>query len=129
MCEFVSYIEKNDHVYFLTRELIYNTPRGDIVRTQCSEDDMPGHGAIRLYFDLSQNEGRNIEITDFSSPNNFPDAIAKAIKNGEFRGLVPIPSKLLRKPLKDKYRADVKPLDDKYWNLFAIPENRTPAWK
>jgi hypothetical protein len=86
-----------------------------VVQERCSQDDLQGHGAIRLYFDLQQDEGKNFECTDFSKPDKFPRVIIRAIKSGAFKGMVAIPEKLLIKPLDDKYQADRKSLYDKYW--------------
>ena len=85
MCEFISWIEKNGNVYFLTTPLV-EIERGRTLLRDSWEDRM-GHGAIRLMFGLEQDEGQNRECTDFSSPDNFPRAIAQAIKNGEMRGM------------------------------------------
>jgi len=117
MCEFVSAVKTKDKhgkdkYYFLTHELIHNTPRGELLQKKYGGDDLIGHSAIREYFDLIG--GENWECTDFSTPKNFPAVIVKAIKRGEFRGFG-TPKGLLTKPLDDKYRADRKPLNDKYW--------------
>ncbi len=123
MCEFLSWIKKGEKVYFLTKELI-ESERGKTVLRD-SKEDITGHGAIRLFFGLEQDEGKNKECVDFSTPANFPESIVKAIKATEFN-CFPLPRGLLlkslddkywadRNPLDDKYRADLKSLDDKYW--------------
>jgi len=170
MCEFVSWVEKGDKVYFLTHDLIHSTPRGEIIQKRFQGVGEPlGHSAIRAYFEIDG--GRDKECTDFSTPDNFPEPIAEAIKNGEMRGFG-CPKGLLlprhriawmarckaldddywarikaldadyeakRKPsdddymvrsktLADNYLAKRKTLNDEYWDLFAKPENRNPAW-
>ena len=119
MCEFISWIEKDigrdKKILFLTYDQIYNTPRGEILRGEVgseSPQDFYGHAAIRKYFDFLEG-GMEKECSDFSSPANFPDVISKAIKMGEFRGFI-LPAGLLRKPLDDRYQADLKSLDDRY---------------
>lgn len=85
MCEFLSWVEKDKKIHFLTPELIYSTPRGKALQKFCqSTEDYLGHGAIKFYFDVEG--GENKECTDFSIPDNFPPKIVKAIKSGDFKG-------------------------------------------
>ncbi len=132
MCEFCSWIEKGTgekkKILFLTATQIFETKKGKTLFKAFTADDLTGHGAIRRYCGLEQDEGKNKECTDFSSPANFPVAIARGLIAGDFKH-APVPRGLLTKTLDDKYWADRKPLDDKYWDLFAIPENRTPTWQ
>jgi len=103
MCEFVSWIEKGDKVYFLTGEQVFNTRKGEALQKWCgSPDDYIGHGAIRHYYGLEQDEGTNKECTNFSTPKNFPSVISEAIKNGKMRGLA-IELQLLTKPAFAEY--------------------------
>ncbi len=117
MCEFLSAVrttDKNgkDKYYFLTYNLIHNTPRGELLQAKYGGDDLFGHSAIREYFELDD-KGENWEQTDFSTPKNFPSVIVKAIKCGEFRGFL-LPRGLLSQPLDDDYNAKRKPLNDDY---------------
>jgi len=150
MCEFMSWVEKGGKVYFLTHDLILNTPRGEIIQKRFYGDGEPiGHSAIRAYFGIRG--GKDKECTNFSTPDNFPEPIAEAIKNGEMRGFG-CPEGLLlpkiydeyeakrmtlydsiiywaeRKLLNNGYKAERKLPRDEYWDLFAKPENRNPAW-
>ena len=128
MCEFISWVEKDGEIYFLTDKMVYGTIKGRELRKFCgNSEDYIGHGAIRHYFDDLQG-GENKECTDFLSPKNFPPLIVQAIKDGEF-GRLGQPKGLLCKPLYDDYESKRKPLYDDFWRLFANPENRTPAWK
>jgi len=111
MCEFLSWIEKGDKVYFLTKAQI-DSPQGEAVKKRFpGEGELIGHSAIRAYYDIDG--GKEKEQTDFSSPDNFPKEIIEAILKGKF-GYIPVPKGILKKPLDDKYSADQKPLDDKY---------------
>jgi len=115
MCEFVSWIEKGKKIYFLTGEQVFHTDKGQSLRTWCgSVDDYVGHGAIRYFYGLEQDEGVNKEGTTFSRPDSFPEVIVSALKRGDFKGF-PLPRGLLKKLLDDKYQADRKLLEDKYW--------------
>ena len=103
MCEFISWKEfDGGYVLFLTAKDIYETKRGrELQEYSGSEDDLTGHGAIDFFYDL-KGKGKNKECTDFSTPDNFPPAIVRAIKAGEFRGLG-IAKELLTAPAWAKY--------------------------
>ena len=147
MCHFVSTVERRRHVYFLTHDLVYETEKGKLLREWCARsDDLKGHGAIRFYFGLEQDEGKNQEYTDFSSPANFPPIIATAIKQGKMRGIGYSLSLLNAHALaKHDSTCYVVVVEYKcvsavsyaeyerirggvFWDIFAIPENRNPAW-
>ena len=44
--------------------------------------DISGHGAIENYYPELAGKGENKECVDFSTPNNFPKEIVRAIKSG-----------------------------------------------
>jgi len=113
MCEFMSWVEKGDKVYFLTYDLIHNTPRGEIIQKRFPGYGEPlGHSPIRAYFGIRGGEDK--ECTDFSTPDNFPEPIAEAIKNGEMRGFG-CPEGLLLPKIYDDYEAKRKASIDDYW--------------
>ena len=167
MCEFVSWIEtpgkRGPVILFLSAEALA-TPKG----LEIAPDDRLGHGAIRQYYGLAQDEGTNHECVDFSSPSNFPAEIVRALKRGEFRGLG-TPKGLLsaatwaeyqqirqtalaeyeqtrqpayaeyervRQPALAEYQQACQPAYAEYqradrnafWDLWAVPANRSPAW-
>lgn len=160
MCEFVSWIEYKDTLYFLTaRELA--TQEGRALRKYLGTaflNDVCGHGAIRHYYQIPQNKGRNHECTDFSSPDNFPAEIAAVIKAGDFIG-VGFSEYLLTKKALAEYervrapaRAEYERVRDRaldecervrapalaeyervrgqyFWKLFADLKNRIEAWR
>jgi hypothetical protein len=133
MCEFVSWIEKGNKVLFLTHDLIFNTDKGKKLQDWCRNgDDYTGHGAIRYYFGLEQDEGTCRECTNFSTPKNFPKVIVKAIKNGGMRGLGE-PSHLLTKQAWAKYQkvrqpawAEYEKAQQQAWAEYEKVER--PAW-
>ena len=113
MCEFISWVEKEGRVYFLTQDLIHNTPRGDeIQRRFPGSGEIIGHAAIRAYFELDES-GVSKEQTDFGTPNNFPPVIVEAIKKDELRG-DGFPQGLLLTNLYDDYKTKRKLIDDDY---------------
>ena len=148
MCEFVSYIKKGNKVLFLTNELVFHTEKGKKLQEWCkNNEDYTGHGAIRWYYGLEQDIGEDHECADFSTPDNFPDVIVRAIKNGKFRG-IGSDSRLLSEAAWVEYekvcgaalaeyeevcgaaRAEYEEVcDDTFWDLFDIPGNRNPNWK
>ncbi len=162
MCNFASWIEHDNKVYFLTGNQVFNTLRGKALQEWCrNPDDHVGHGAIRYYYDLAEGVGENKECENFSKPGNFPPEIVKALKNGAMRG-APMPRGLLidaiyakcqpeLDAIKAKWQAELDAIDAKrqakydaikakwqpelnaiyakFWDLFAIPENRAEAWR
>jgi len=159
MCEFISWIEKGDKVYFLTGKQVFETKKGkEVIQKQCGVEDYIGHGAIRLYYGLEQDEGKNRECNCFTKPDNFPSPIIRAIKRGDMRGmgepegLLTAPAEKAYQeakatawkayheataPAEKAYQEATAPAEKAYqeatatafWDLFAIPENRNPAWR
>ena len=157
MCEFVSWIEKDSEVVFLTGDDVFRSKRGKELQSYSgSSDDLYGHGSIRWYYNFKGGQQR--ECTDFSSPSNFPKVIVDAIKNGSMRGLG-LPRELLSKSAYAKYEKIVRPalaeydkiqqsawaeyekikqsayaeynkiVQPAFWDLFADVKNRSEAWK
>ena len=86
MCEFISWIEYKDNIYFMDDTKL-NTKEGrELIKYLGNQyaDDIKGHGAIRHYYPEIKDKGVNKECADFSSPNNFPPEIVEAIKRGIF---------------------------------------------
>jgi len=101
MCNFLSWIEKGDKVYYLTHDLIHSTPRGDMIQKRFPGDgELIGHSAIRAYFEIDG--GTDRECENFSSPSNFPAEIVAALKDGKFWGMG-TPGGLLTKPALAEY--------------------------
>ena len=112
MCEFVSWIEKDDIVVFLTGEDVFNTKQGRELQKYCgNSDDYTGHGAIRHYYNFEG--GIDKECTDFSQPANFPKEIIDAIKSGKMRGLG-LDGQLLTKQALAKYKKIQQATLDEY---------------
>jgi hypothetical protein len=126
MCEFLSCVktkDKNgtDKYYFLTHDLIHNTPRGEIIQKKYpGQGELVGHAAIRECFELRSNEGENWECDDFSTPDNFPSIIVKAIKRGEFRGFGEPKGLLSAAPYK-AYQEATAAADKAYQEAMAAP--------
>jgi hypothetical protein len=153
MCEFVSFIEYKDDVWFLTNDCL-RTKEGKALRKYLGDqftNDIRGHGAIRRYYGIPKDKGVNEEITRFDTPNTFPPKIVEAIKDGAFSMISPLPMGILRQPLyadyyakrqlldADRYAkrqlldadyyAKLKPLDVATWKLIADRENRIEVWQ
>jgi cell division septum initiation protein DivIVA len=122
MCEFISYIEKNGEVLFLTGDDVFNTKRGKQLQKHCkSADDLTGHGAIRWYFGIDDKPlegGKERECTDFSSPANFPKPIVKAIKAGLMAGFKDgTPQELLTNTARAEYDKITNPARAEYLKI------------
>src|SRR4030042_1347517 len=91
----IAWIEKGDKYYFLTRKEV-DSPKGEALKLRFpGSGELIGHSEIRAYYEFD--DGVDRECTDFSTPDNFPEPIVKAIKEGEFRGFA-IPEGLLNQP-------------------------------
>ncbi|KKN33628.1 hypothetical protein LCGC14_0801660 [marine sediment metagenome] len=103
MCEFISWVEKGDKVYYLTYTQTHDTIKGKkLLKKYPGEGELVGHSAISDYYRLG-NSGEKKECTDFSTPNNFPNVIVQAIKNDKLRGMG-IAQQLLTGPVWAEYR-------------------------
>ena len=88
MCHFISWIDLEGQLYYLTSKEL-RSKRGRELKEYLGSayaEDVVGHGAIDWYFDL-KGRGVHKECMVFSSPANFPDEIVKAIKSGAFKGM------------------------------------------
>ncbi len=82
MCEFISWIEIDDKVLFLDDARMKEKERKMEVKYP-DKSEWQGHGAIRWYYGIADNNGVKKECINFSSPANFPPVIAEAIKNNQ----------------------------------------------
>ena len=117
MCEFISWIEYEDQILFLT-DADLNTKRGRELRDYLGkkfDEDIMGHGAIRFYYEIGQ-KGHNRECTNFLNPDNFPAVIQNAIKKGKFSkiGIPEVVNQVLTKSAKKEYDAVKRPAKEEY---------------
>ena len=137
MCQFCSWIEYKDDIYFLTSAEL-NTKEGRELRKYLGDqfyEDIKGHGAIDRYWGLN-GKGRHKECEDFSKPSNFPKLIQEAIKAGKFRG-IGVSEGLLTAPAGKAYqeakatawKAYQEAKANTFWDLFSDPNNRAEAWR
>ena len=84
MCQKYSWIEKDGDVIFLTADDVFKTRRGKQLQKHTLQIDWHSHGAIRWYYNFKGGQER--ECTDFSTPENFPAPLVKAIKAGTMWG-------------------------------------------
>lgn len=78
MCDFISWIEKDGKLYYLTDAEIFS-PKGKKKLAGCSGNDFIGHGAIRRYFGL--NGGHDKEVRSFWDVSRLPTELAAKIKD------------------------------------------------
>ena len=120
MCDFVSWIEYKDMVFFLQNSDL-RTKQGKKLLLPEYIDDLQGHGAIRHYYPELGSKGVDRECTDFSNPKNFPNEIVKAIKAGKM-SKIGICLGILTQPARAKYEEVEQQARAKY------EEVRQPAW-
>jgi len=88
MCQFASWVEYKDKVYFLTDKKL-STKEGKQLKKYLNYpsshyfEDIKGHGAICKYHYELNKKGKDCECTDFNNIEFFPKEIVKAIKNME----------------------------------------------
>jgi len=132
MTEFINWVQHGSSTrakyWYMTFDLIYHTPRGEILQLRWPGDGgFAGHAAIRSYFELDT--GFSANCSDFTSPDKFPPQIVEAVKEGQFRG-VGMSLDLLTKESIERYSQTTD--DDKFnsfWDMFLILENRTEVWR
>ena len=122
MCEWVSWIEYKNELYFLTASDL-RTKEGRALRLYLGpqfSNDIKGHGAIDRYYGL-KGKGTHKECTDFSTPSNFPPAIVNAIKKGHFCGIG-----LAESLLTAEASAEYEKVEYAAWAEYE--KVRAPAW-
>lgn len=137
MCEWVSWLETPEQKILFLTDSMMKTREKDMEVKYPDKSERCGHGAIRWYFDVT--EGTEKECVDFRMQSNFPEVIAKAIKQGKLSyGVTPEIAKLILTPeaLAD-YEAKRAPLDADYEakrdalfsKLVKFKKNRNNNWK
>ena len=77
MCDFISYIEKNGEILYLTDKEVFSKFGKEHLKG-CLYNDILGHGAIRKFYNIQR--GRDVEIRDFWNLEKLPKEIAAKIK-------------------------------------------------
>ena len=87
MCQPISWIEKQGHIFFLTSKDLRGKVFAEFKKYNSGwSEDMVGHGAIEYFYPESKG-GSNFEVNDLRKPSAFPKEIVNAMKQGLFRGL------------------------------------------
>ena len=132
MCNFVSWKEYKGNVYFLTNADL-ETKEGKKLLQKEYRDDLQGHGAIEHYYPELAGKGINKECEDFSSPDNFPKEIAKALIEGKMSNIG-----ITLDILNNRGRKEYLKIIQSAWNEYQKIEQsawkkykktKQPAWK
>jgi antitoxin component YwqK of YwqJK toxin-antitoxin module len=113
MCEFVSWIEKDGKVLYLTDADVYSSFGRDQLQG-VRDNDVLGHGAIRQYFDIVG--GQQHERTIFWG-RDVPKEIRDAIKRGAM-------TRMLRESMRIDEIANVVTTKPPAWALEAIKKTK-----
>ena len=122
MCNFVSWVKKDDKIYFLTDKDLATKEGKDLIKyCGCMEDTM-GHGAIEKYYGIKG--GEHLENEDLSKPASFPKEIQEAIKEGFMCEFKPEALKVILTPKAlNKYEG----IQQLAWKKYE--EIKQPAWQ
>ena len=121
MCDFISWIEREGHIYLFTNKEL-NTKEGRKIQKGLKDNDVRGHGVIREYWGLK--DGVNKECEDFSTPDNFPKEIVKAVKLGQYSE-IGFNLDLLNSAGKAEYEKIRQPA---FWDIFQHKKYRNKKW-
>ena len=80
MCEYVSWIEKDGKLLYLSDDDVYSS-HGRKKLSGLQDNDAIGHGAIRAYYGLARYEGTDHERTDWWA-RDLPDEIKSHVRSG-----------------------------------------------
>jgi hypothetical protein len=149
MCNFISWIEHDERIYFLENKDLKGKKFAEFKKMNGNlwMDDIVGHGAIRHFYPELGNAGKNCECEDFGDPSNFPDVIQSAIRGNRMSKFGVFPKGLLCAPLYAEYEKNRDALYAEYeknrdaeyeknidamvaeaWGLFWDEKNRAKAW-
>ena len=147
MCQPISWIEKQGHIFFLTSKDLRGKTFAEFKKYNSYwAEDILGHGAIKYFYPESKG-GTNFEVNDLTKPKAFPEEIVIAMKKGLFRGLFADEKLLLKRALAEYKKieqgayAECKKIEQgadaeyikieqgAFWELWSKPENRIKAWR
>ena len=138
MCDFMSWIEYNGELYYLTDKQLKDK-RGLKLKKYIQQDykeEIIGHGAIRYYYDIPNGKGKNVECTDFSTQKIFPEEIRKKLKLGMITQFG-LDCRMLSQSALAEYKkiwqfssAEYEKIRlPAFWDLFKVKKNRSKGWK
>ena len=148
MCEFVSWIEHDDQIYYLNDNCLRDKKGRELKKYLGNryKYDVRGHGAIRYYYDIKNNTGIDKEYTG-NDRDQYPKEIIEDIKNCNMQ-IIGFNLNLLSKSAWKKYKDIKQPAWKKYkdieqpalkkyedikqnifWELFKDKKNRIKGWK
>jgi len=78
MCDFISYVQKGNQLFYLTDEEIFSKEGRDKL-SGCQDNDFISHGAIRKFFGIRG--GEDHEVKDFWNTNKLPKELVDKIAN------------------------------------------------
>ena len=122
MCDFVSWIEKDDQILFLTDDDLDTKKGKELIKYCMCLEDTRGHGAIRHYYNFEG--GIDKECTDLSNPDNFPKQIQEALKQGKMCSFDPGSLATILTP---KARKEYDIIKQSAWNKYL--KIQQSAWK
>ena len=139
MCDFVSWIESDGEIYFMSNKTLA-TKKGKELSKELHEDnvfhdEISGHSIIGDYFNL--NKGIAREKVTLSNTHFLPKVIIQAIKNMEMTRIGYSEGMLTSEAAQMFYNKcdylngkDVEKEEKKlFWKIFRDPYNRRACWR
>ena len=81
MCRFLSWIEYDKQLYYITAAELKSEKGKDLLKESGSKDDIWGHGFIRNYYGLTPSQGKDFEINEFNKFSELPKELKEKTKN------------------------------------------------
>lgn len=98
MCEFISWIEYQDEIFYLNDEMLFESQIGKkMLRENSHREDITGHGFIMEYYNnvtdssfgsMLYKRGMHKECECFKNPDNLPRKIAYDLISGKFNKII-----------------------------------------
>jgi hypothetical protein len=116
MCDFISWIEKNGVLHYLTDAEIFEDGKLSPRLEGCRDNDIIGHGAIRKYYAIQA--GKEFETKKFWEKGALPNELEKKVKKfDKFWGKTFASGKYFQN-------------DDLYYIICNAPESwKAKAWE
>jgi len=141
MCEFISWVEKDNRLFYLTDKEVFSK-QGKKALKGCKDNDFIGHGAIRTYFMIDGTDKEQRDFWNLTEPKELADKLkefdkhwGKMLKSGYFmnddlRYIIDYASDKWRAKASEQLLTQQPSNDDlRYIITYASDKWRVKAWQ